>query len=369
MLLSGQRLNDFAKRVIAQDHLALVRECWMIEITCTTCRTPLTMDDAFAGGVCRCQHCGAIQTVPSKLKAGARPTSPSQGSLPGSKTLYQRKAHSDAGTGLDDLASAVASSGLSSQHLRTATATASAPKRAGVAPGKKQSPLLFLLLGVVLLIVLIIVVVVLISQHSGSATANNPDTPANPAQPSPGNTPAPTGSSFCGVPIIDGSVVYVLDRGSATERYFDPMKAALYRSLELIGPSRQFAVILSDNGTNAVAYPAKGLANADAGEIQHVRSALDDVIATGSSTLASAVQQAVARNPAVIVVMTAKWTLDADDASVLKQNAQRGIHFDTFILRDTALTDALSDALKDVAGRSDGNFRSLTETELRQFGQ
>jgi len=342
----------------------------MIEITCTSCRTPLTMDDAFAGGVCRCQHCGAIQTVPSKLKAGARPASPSQGSLPGSKTLYQRKAHSDAGTGLDDLASAVASSGLSSQHLRTATATTSAPKRAAIAPGKKSSPMGFLIVGAVVVVLLIITAIVLIMQQSKPAPTNNPDTTINSGQPTPGSTTAaPTGSSFCGVPIIDGSVVYVLDRGSATERYFDPMKAALYRSLELIGPSRQFAVILGDNGTNAVAYPAKGLANADAGEIQHVRSALDDVIATGSSTLASAVQQAVARNPAVIVVMTAKWTLDADDANALKQNAQRGIHFDTFILRDTASTDALSDALQDVARRSEGNFRSLTETELRQFGQ
>lgn len=40
----------------------------MIRLTCRKCRAGLELDDAFAGGVCRCQHCGAIQTVPSHLK-------------------------------------------------------------------------------------------------------------------------------------------------------------------------------------------------------------------------------------------------------------------------------------------------------------
>src|SRR5688500_7123116 len=40
----------------------------MIILTCTNCRARLEMDDAFAGGVCRCMYCGTIQTVPSHLK-------------------------------------------------------------------------------------------------------------------------------------------------------------------------------------------------------------------------------------------------------------------------------------------------------------
>src|SRR5690242_161110 len=40
----------------------------MIQLTCTKCQTLMSLDDAFAGGVCRCQKCGAIQTVPSHLK-------------------------------------------------------------------------------------------------------------------------------------------------------------------------------------------------------------------------------------------------------------------------------------------------------------
>ena len=47
----------------------------MISVICTQCRARLEMDDAFAGGVCRCQYCGTIQTVPSlsKLKRQMAP--------------------------------------------------------------------------------------------------------------------------------------------------------------------------------------------------------------------------------------------------------------------------------------------------------
>jgi hypothetical protein len=43
----------------------------MIRLACTQCKAQLVIDDAFAGGACRCQHCGAIQTVPKKFKGNA----------------------------------------------------------------------------------------------------------------------------------------------------------------------------------------------------------------------------------------------------------------------------------------------------------
>ena len=51
----------------------------MIEIRCARCRRMLKINDAFAGGVCRCQYCGVIQTVPGRPDpAGGR----SQGQPP-----------------------------------------------------------------------------------------------------------------------------------------------------------------------------------------------------------------------------------------------------------------------------------------------
>src|SRR5688500_5353996 len=93
----------------------------MIYLTCTNCKATLEMDEAFAGGVCRCQHCGTIQTVPAHLKATVGAFAPvSTGT--GAKALYQSTASRSAGaaapsSGLDSLADVVANSGLSGTGL------------------------------------------------------------------------------------------------------------------------------------------------------------------------------------------------------------------------------------------------------------
>jgi hypothetical protein len=55
----------------------------MIRLTCTHCQEVLSVDDAFAGGVCRCRHCGTIQTVPKKTAGNRGPAAPPP------KTLYR----------------------------------------------------------------------------------------------------------------------------------------------------------------------------------------------------------------------------------------------------------------------------------------
>ena len=84
----------------------------MISITCTQCQTVLTIDDAFAGGACRCQHCGTIQTVPSRLKPSATPQPYVSPSSTKSKALYQNQAGgARSGSGIANAASATSPSG------------------------------------------------------------------------------------------------------------------------------------------------------------------------------------------------------------------------------------------------------------------
>jgi hypothetical protein len=337
----------------------------MISIICTKCRTQLTIDEAFAGGVCRCQHCGTIQTVPSHLKNSARPPVP--GSPPGSKTLYQRRANSDAGTGLDDLADAVAtSSGLGSRRLRQAPGTTTAADRKAppqIIP-KKTSPLPLLITGGVLVLALIGFGIIFLTRSPSPTTPNPAVGPQTPQSPPEVVAPAPVmGPSFCGVPLDGPSVVYVLDRGSSSDQFFDPLKAVFYRSLDLIGPTKKFAVILTDNGSANVAYPASGTVLATPQETQKARNLLDDVVASGASHFRWAIEQAVARHPAVIVVVTAKWTLGDDDVAALRQNAQRGIPIDTFMLGDSNATAAL----EETASRSGGVFRRVSSADLARF--
>src|SRR4029078_6293105 len=82
----------------------------MISLACTSCKKVLEIDDAFAGGVCRCQHCGTIQTVPASLKRANRAGAPQPAVA--SKALYEKKKRGPrdigrSGSGLEALADSV----------------------------------------------------------------------------------------------------------------------------------------------------------------------------------------------------------------------------------------------------------------------
>src|ERR1700710_2160597 len=105
----------------------------MIQINCTQCQEVLQIDDAFAGGVCRCKHCGTIQTVPKRLKgsngdSAAITQSAMAAGISLTRTAGKNPTYDQgSGTGLDDLAGIVASSGLSSSRLRKADKPAVKP--------------------------------------------------------------------------------------------------------------------------------------------------------------------------------------------------------------------------------------------------
>jgi hypothetical protein len=125
----------------------------MIALNCTSCKKLLEIDDAFAGGVCRCQHCGTIQTVPSNAKRAGSP----QPSI--SKMLYQKKPRGPGepgrtGSGLEALADSVgASSGLARSALKTR-----APIPTQTLPPKPRTPVrLLAAAGAVILVLLAII--------------------------------------------------------------------------------------------------------------------------------------------------------------------------------------------------------------------
>lgn len=122
----------------------------MIRLTCTHCKTLLTIDDAFAGGVCRCQHCGTIQTVPSHLKPKPGQKIDPAEALKQPKALYQRKSRSQTtGSGLDSLADAVSENTPSTVRQETPQPPSSPPSKPHSHP--------FLLTTLVLILVLLAV--------------------------------------------------------------------------------------------------------------------------------------------------------------------------------------------------------------------
>jgi hypothetical protein len=346
----------------------------MILLNCTHCRAQLEIDDAFAGGVCRCMYCGTIQTVPSHLK---RP-----GAAKTVKALYKQtpRAEGDGNgngangappTELDQLADVVASSGSSSGLAGSGLASGRL-RAATIGPPPvvpwhaRNRTVLVAAAGAACSLVLLTVVLVAFS-------GDRPTTSAGPiiatgAPPAGAAAPVePARPNFCGVPIDERVVVYVLDRGSATGEMFGYLKEAAYRSVESLGSDHKFQIVFWDNGTTEEAYPRAGPTFATPANLDAARKALDNVNAHGQSDPASALARAMAAKPGAVVLATGKG-YELDDAFVRAVDEARkstGTKVYTFALGG----GDPGTALRTVAKRSGGEFRAVDAGALRDYAQ
>jgi hypothetical protein len=331
----------------------------MISLTCTHCKSVLTMDDAFAGGACRCQHCGTIQTVPTKLKGNTKVAAPAKG-----KTLYRNKARDGAaGTGLDDLADAILSSGLSSGDLRR--------------PGaKRRARFMLVFIGTSCLILILASAVIYLAMRGNPSKADHaPSASESPAVSA--RSSASTGSeaatpvaaktpNFCGIPLDGQTIIYVLDRGDSTRDLFGDLKQACYSSIDSLGPQKKFQVIFWNNGSDD-AFPSGAPTFATKDNLEAARKTLDDIAAHGKTDITPAFTKAIAAKPSTIVIATAKaW--DLDDNFVTSIQTTRGAS--KAKIHTVALSDpGSSTALKRIAGNNAGEFKVVSETELKEFGR
>jgi hypothetical protein len=351
----------------------------MISLTCTNCRTVLTIDDAFAGGVCRCQHCGTIQTVPTHLKGGAQRAATAAavsaaGAITGAKqqkAIYTRDRAAESGvrisTGLDELAEVVASSGgigsggsgLRAGRLRQTSQPS--PTRA------VQPPLKFWLsIASGVIAVLLVIVVWLSLGKSAQRDDEASDNAGSPVATIPTQvTPAPAGPHFCGIALDAPVVIYVLDRGSATSEVFDALKEASYKSIESLGADRKFQVIFWNNGQDD-SYPAGLPAYARADNVTACRRATEDITAFGQGEPTAALRRAFANKASVIILATGKG-LELDPGLVqqtlqIRKDSPTRIH-------TIAIGDVESPVLKEIAAKTGGEYKTITPSTLRAFGE
>jgi hypothetical protein len=322
----------------------------MIRISCTNCKTILSIDDAFAGGVCRCQHCGTIQTVPSQARQTA------QVGHAASKSLYQNDARS-AGSGLDDLADIVVSSGLASSRLTK-------PPGAGGGSKNKQNLMPFIVGGTVVVALLLVVIVILLSRNSGPT----PPTGSTVTSPN-GSVVAPTLAantpSFCGTRLDGNTIIYLLDCGSANQDLLGELKDATIKSIGSLGPDRKFQILFWNDGSGA--YPEKTTTYATKENIDAAQKAIDDVTAFGQGEITTAIKSAMAQQPDVLIVATGKgWDLNSkwlDDIMAIRGSSPAKI--DTYSLG----SDDESAPLKKLASQTGGTYHQISHAELRTFGQ
>jgi hypothetical protein len=342
----------------------------MISLTCTHCQAVLQIDDAFAGGVCRCQHCGTIQTVPSHLKNAPVSAGVGDGSAPAAqKALYQSQRRATAGestgsgTGLEDLADVVASSGLADSGLSSAQKPRKAHRKvpaattqAATSPDRRlNTPILLAVFGAALALIVGGASWYLVSGYKAPAQ------PATPAQ-SPANPDAAAaGPQFCGVPLAGSSIVFLLDRGDSAKEVFDGMKEAAFRAIETLGPDKKFQVLLWDNDTADAGYPAASTTYATPENLDAARRALDEITAEHQSNITRPLAKAVTEAPDGIVIVTAKG-FELDDSfvsSVLSTVGSNPIKLYTISLRTE------SSALQTLAKRTGGIYKMLSDSALR----
>jgi hypothetical protein len=331
----------------------------MIRISCTNCKTVLSIDDAFAGGVCRCQHCGTIQTVPAQSRDAARAGAVGQ-SIGGSKSLYQAGGRGgvESGSGLDELAGIVVSSGLQSSRL-TRSGNGAGER------GRRQNLMPLIISATVILAVLLVIIIIQLSRNGGAASqgsgANGPGGSVVNAPVIAANTP-----SFCGTPLEGDTIIYLLDCGSSSGGYLGDLKDAAIKSLQTLGPDRKFQILFWNNGTDG-AYPQETTTYASKENISAAQKAIDDVAPFGQSDIQAALKLAIAQKPDTLIIATGKgWDLDnAWLDAVMTTRGQSAVKIDTYSL----LSNGESAPLKKLAAQTGGSYHELDAGQLNSFGR
>jgi len=341
----------------------------MIRLSCTNCKSLLEIDDAFAGGVCRCRNCGTIQTVPSRLKrldpATAVPAK-------ASRTLYSSPPRGEAvpSSGLDELAQVVASSsGLSGSHLRRPP------------PGQRiwhQQARYMLLGGVSVAAAMLLTVLVMIwmmagrQDGGGAQPPTHGDSPAQrtSARADPADPAAGGNASFCGVRLDDAqTVVYLIDRGQATSQHFDYLKQAVLRSAESLGRRRRFQIVFwseDDSADSVLSFPSTpNYASAQTMEL--VRGKLESVWAQGRTQVMPALSRALECSPQVIILATGKgFQFDHSLTQTMLEARQRSGSQARIHAFSIGESDP-SAAMVELARQTGGKALRLTAGELKRF--
>ena len=346
----------------------------MIRLTCTNCKTVLVIDDGFAGGVCRCQHCGTIQTVPAHLK-GSGAAEPVESGMPspqvsqgGPKALYQVGRRSGGGasgngspSGIDQLGDVITSSGLtrSGLHLGARPEDPKSSRRQMIVIGAVAA-------GAVVLAVLVTWLLMRGGGGGGGSGDGGSAGGGGGAKNAAGTAIANVqGPSFVGLPIKGPSVAYVLDRGQGSREIFEPLKSSLYKSLGSALNMKYQAVFWATGGV-VMAYPENGQATAGRDSIDKARQYVEgSVFAQGASRLGPALQKALQRKPDEVIVITGKDDMDDELADLLairdKAKSKAPIH--TFAVGQLSCRDLL----KELAEKTGGTYTEVSRADLEAF--
>jgi hypothetical protein len=310
-----------------------------IRIRCSECRKKISIDEAFAGGMCRCPYCKAIVYVPEAATAtgeGVRPPAP---------------------TGRPD----------APQARPAAPGAAVPPPPPGApaaAPAGEHIPMArpVKIQGIITMVLLVLLALMV----AGGVTVallylRGPDyTP----QPVPDDTLPPDllavsrrGPAVADIKLPEGPVLYVLDGGSSMRDAFDPAVVMTENSILSVTEKGTFTVLLcretEDEFLSEDFQPGgeKGQAAA--------RERLRNIAPSGATDLPRALKAALERKPKTLVLFARKPVDDCLDLA--KQAHEQGVTIHAVVIDGDP---EVNQSVKAIADATGGTARFVTSAEL-----
>ena len=313
-----------------------------MKIRCTDCEKKISIDDAFAGGVCRCPYCTALNFVPDEgapTEEGARPESPTQ--RPTTPEELQAVAET-----------------RGQKHIPVANRV------------KLQGIVTLVLLGVLVLMIGAGVVLFVTGMRNG----NGRNGPAPNGPPRPGGW-GPTVDPFQAAQGVKGSwvagnvtmqspIIYVVDGGDSMKEAFNFAEAIVRTSILSLGGTDEFNIVL-----------VKDISEKDMFLGEQYRSGPNERAAKkmmghfgcrGATNLSRALKAALAKKPKTIVLFTAKMPDPQDDPVVetAKKAKEQGVKIVAVALGDRP---GVEETMKEVAKASDAQMRRYFLEDLGKY--
>jgi len=300
-----------------------------IRIRCQDCRKKISIDEAFAGGMCRCPYCKALvyvdEAAPGAKGSGAsRPNAPV--SRPGAPGQAAEPVVHSAGPS--------ANASVDTEHVPMAR------------PVKIQG------------IITIILLVLLVFMVGGGITVavfylpdgRNGNVPPPPNVPVNINTTAKSGPCVLDIQVAT-PIIYVLDGGSAMRSALDSARLVTMRSVESLGDGK-YNVLVSSEAQDKLLSP--GFVPGGKKGVEALRAFLQAVMPMGASDIPRSLAAALEKKPKTVVLFTRK---PVDNAMGLaeKAKAQGAVIHTITIDGDSEVIDSM----KSLAEASGGEARDV----------
>ena len=317
-----------------------------MKIRCQHCRKKISIDDAFAGGFCRCPYCNEIVPVPSRGKSPAVEARPDR---PESPQELQQPPH------IGPISSE------SAKSLPIAN------------PVRIQGIITIVLSGFLLLILafgIALLIKARASQNSKEGKGVNHTLKEVQVQPSNEQDsetvfpePAINPLTVRGIAGMDftSPVIFILDGTSSMQQLFDFGVALIRYSILAMGAGEKFnLIVVSEEGLFS---PSDDWLEGGKDGDKRVKEFLSAYAPAGTADLFPAIARAILKKPKSIVIITNRSISNAN--KIIEKAHKASIKI--YLVGLEPLEAGALETMKILASKTGGDFRHLTASEIMQW--